>query len=116
VEKNTIIRGVAVGELDGTVGLGPFAGVESSSGNEELAFTQPPDADATFTQQPLDLRLLLKVKPARSPPLRSSVPVATRPRRPRRFVELDVADPDADAALGDAELRNDLVDRPRLRP
>src|SRR5512132_566668 len=85
-------------------GCADARGVQGRPGDEEVAVGQLADPLASFAQQPFDLRLLVLLLTVRTPRPRSSDPIRAGPRRPRRFVELDVADPDADAALGDAEV------------
>src|SRR5215217_3908409 len=78
-----------------TAPLAPLPRIQHHPSHQELPLRQPPDAGPTLGQQPVDLGL--------PPPLEGVGFSAAATRRAGDRRELDVADPQRDAALGDAE-------------
>jgi hypothetical protein len=91
---------IGVCETHLTIRLAPLPRVQRDPGHEELPVGQAADAVPALLDQPVDLSLAAA--------LRGVGGTAAAPGRPRAGLERDVADPERDAAPGDAEAGGDL--------
>jgi hypothetical protein len=91
---------VAVREVDAPIRPGTFPRVQGDPGDQELPLRQPADAGPALLDQAIDLGL--------APSLEDVGLSAAAPRHPGNRLELHVADPHRDAALGHAEAGGDL--------
>src|SRR6266540_1036331 len=95
-------RGIRVGEVHGTFALRSYAGVEGDSYDEEFATRERTDPLSSLAVQLLDLAELRFVRGVGTP-----MWSVTAWRRGER----DVADPERDGRLRDAERVRDLGER-----
>jgi len=91
---------ITIHEADSSIALGPFPRVQRDPGDQELPLRQAADPGPALLDQAVDLGLLAALEGVGG--------AAAAPGRAGEWGELHVADPQRDAAPGDAEGGRDL--------